>query len=280
MIKFAMEVCDIQRREGRYFVFEQPQGSRAWDLEAVKKMVMRQGVDISTMHQCMYGLKARDTMGEASAYKPTRVLTNHEALAEALSRQCNGMHRHAHLVGKTACTKAAVYPEEMCTEVLKAVAVIKKGIEETQLYGVDREDMCEDDNMEEVTGEGYNDFYYEGIVDSVTGEGLEPTQVKAGCDEALKYMKSMKVWDRVLRSGVRDKIVGSRWVYAKKPNLVSCRLVAQEFAGSEKREDLYAGTPPMAATRYLLSDTVSRGRGAAGRRRKLMVLDVKRAFLN
>ena len=41
------------------------------------------------------------------------------------------MHRHAHLVGKTACTKAAVYPEEMCTEVLKAVAVIKKGIEET-----------------------------------------------------------------------------------------------------------------------------------------------------
>ena len=71
MIKFAMEMCDIQRREGRYFVFEQPQGSRAWDLEAVKKMVMRQGVDISTMHQCMYGLKARDTMGEAPAYKPT-----------------------------------------------------------------------------------------------------------------------------------------------------------------------------------------------------------------
>ena len=93
---------------------------------------------------------------------------------------------------------------------LKAVAVIKKGIEETQLYGVDREDMCEDDDMEEVTGEGYNDFYYEGIVDSVTGEGLEPTQVKAGCDEELKYMKSMKVWDRVLRSGVRDKIIGTR----------------------------------------------------------------------
>ena len=55
--------------------------------------------------------------------------------------------------------------------------------------------------MEEVTDEGNNDFYYEGIVDSVTGEGLESAQVKAGCDEELKHMKSMKVWDRVLRTG-------------------------------------------------------------------------------
>merc|ERR1712127_627023 len=40
------------------------------------------------------------------------------------------------------------------------------------------------------------------------------------------------------------------------------------------------GPNPMEATRHLLSDTVSRGMGAAGRRRKLMVLDVKRAFLH
>ena len=78
-------------------------------------------------------------------------------------------------------------------------------------------------------------------------------------------------------SGQGDR---TRWVYVKKPNQVRCRLVAQEFAGSEKREDLYAGTPPMAATRYLLSDTVSRGRARVRQKRKLMVLDVKRAFLH
>ena len=50
MIEFAMEMCDIQRLEGRYFVFEQPQGSRAWDLEVVKEMVTRQDVQISSMH--------------------------------------------------------------------------------------------------------------------------------------------------------------------------------------------------------------------------------------
>ena len=168
---------------------------------------------------------------------------------------------------------------------LKAVAVIKKGIEETQLYGVDREDMCEDDDVTKqafaaaVPG-GDHDYFYEGLRDSSTGEELDASQVHAGCDEELEYMKQMAVWDRVPRAEVQDKVIGTRWVYVKKPNQVRCRLVAQEFAGSEKREDLYAGTPPMAATRYLLSDTVSRGRAPMKQKRKLMVLDVKRAFLH
>ena len=68
-------------------------------------------------------------------------------------------------------------------------------------------------------------------------------------------------------------------MFAKKGDKVRCRFVAQEFAGSDKREDLYAGTPPLAATRYLISDSVSRGRKNRYRR-KLMVVDVKRAFLH
>ena len=68
MMKFAVEMCDIQRREGRYFIFEQPQGSRAWDLAAVKTMTTKQDAWIATMHQCMYGLKTTDGQGEASAY--------------------------------------------------------------------------------------------------------------------------------------------------------------------------------------------------------------------
>ena len=88
MMKFAVEMCDVQRREGRYFTFEQPQGSRARDLGAVKEMTTRQDVWITTMHQCMYGLKTRDAQGQALAYKPTTIVTNHEALAEALSRKC------------------------------------------------------------------------------------------------------------------------------------------------------------------------------------------------
>ena len=51
--------------------------------------------------------------------------------------------------------------------------------------------------------------------------------------------------------------------------------------GSSLREDLYAGTPPIAATRYLLSNTVSRYRKVGiPPSRKLMVLDIRRAFLH
>ena len=59
IIKFAVERCDIQRREGQCFTFEQPQGSLEWDL-VVEEMAMRQGIQITTMHQCRYGLRARD----------------------------------------------------------------------------------------------------------------------------------------------------------------------------------------------------------------------------
>ena len=93
-------------------------------------------------------------------------------------------------------------------------------------------------------------------------------------------MRKMQVGDRIPRTEVHDKVIGTRWVYTKKPDLVRCRLVAQEFAGSSLSERELYGTPPMAATRYLLSDTVSRGSVARAQRRKLMVLDIKRAFLN
>ena len=103
---------------------------------------------------------------------------------------------------------------------------------------------------------------------STTGEALDPAKVEAGCDEELGFMRDMHVWDKVTREQAHQdpegKVVGTRWVFVKKGDKVRCRHVAQEFAGSDTREDLYAGTPPLAATRYLLSDSVSRGRKTNG----------------
>ena len=59
---------------------------------------------------------------------------------------------------------------------------------------------------------------------------------------------------------------------------VRSRLVAQEFASSEDRDDLFAATPPLSATKMAISDAASRGDFGKGKHR-LMVLDVKRAFL-
>ena len=100
------------------------------------------------------------------------------------------------------------------------------------------------------------------VLDSTTGETLDPIKVQEGCDEEMKFMSQMHVWDRVTRvsaqSDPEGNIVGTRWVFVNKGDKVRCRLVAQEFVGSDKREDLYAGTPPLSATRYLLSNTASR----------------------
>ena len=56
MIRFSMELCRLQHQAGRHFVFEQPQSSRAWNLENVIEMTSREGICKTTFHQCMYGL--------------------------------------------------------------------------------------------------------------------------------------------------------------------------------------------------------------------------------
>ena len=78
---------------------------------------------------------------------------------------------------------------------------------------------------------------------------IDPGKVKDGREEDLGYMRKMHVRDRVPRSeAARDdqgNIVGTGRVYVDKGDKVRCRLVAQEFARSDKRKDLYAGTPPL-----------------------------------
>ena len=117
MIRLSIVICELQHKSGRHFIFEQPQSSRAWSLNEVETMAYHEGVAKTTFHQCMYGLEARDHQGSAPAYKPTSVLTNHPAFVEVLQERCNGGHRHAQLIGKSACTQAACYPPGLCAAV-------------------------------------------------------------------------------------------------------------------------------------------------------------------
>ena len=125
MIRFSIELCELQHKSGRHFIFEQPQSSRAWSLNEVVKMTYRDGVGKTTFHQCMYGLETRDGQGSAPAFKPTSVLTNHSALIEVLQERCNGGHRHAQLIGKSACAQAARYPPGLCSAIVKGIQIIK-----------------------------------------------------------------------------------------------------------------------------------------------------------
>jgi len=121
-----------------------------------------------------------------------------------------------------------------------------------------------------------------GYVDDTTGQLLDPEDVRKARQLEMKIFKDMDVYGYLKRDvAVKDregKLVGVRWVDVQKGEEVRSRLVAQEYAAGSVRDDLFAGTPPSVAMRYILSEIASSGTWGPGRRRA-MVIDVKRAFL-
>ena len=86
--------------------------------------------------------------------------------------------------------------------------------------------------------------------DDLAGETLDEELVKEACREEIEMFRNMEVYEYVERSkavkGPPGKIAGVRWVKVNKGSQeapkVRCRLVAQEFAGGEVRDDLFAGS--------------------------------------
>ena len=133
--------------------------------------------------------------------------------------------------------------------------------------------------MESLHDEGESKWFY---VDDNTGKVLGKKEVEDARRLEMKTFKDIGVYEYVKREiAVKDssgKLVGVRWVDVDKGKEIRSRLVAQEFASEEEREDLFAATPPLAATKFVISDAASKGNGIGGEY-KLMVMDIKRAFL-
>ena len=74
-----------------------------------------------TCEQCMYGLQTWDTTGNmVPAKKPTRFMSNSLDMLGELSQQCNGKHRHQHLMsGRTA--HAASCPLKLLKAILTGI---------------------------------------------------------------------------------------------------------------------------------------------------------------
>ena len=119
-------------------------------------------------------------------------------------------------------------------------------------------------------------------IDDTTGETLDPKRVAKAREEEIDMFKEMKVYVYVTReqapSDPEGKLHGARWVDVMKSSGVRSRLVAQESASSGEGDDLFAGTPPLAATKYVLNDLASRGKNGPGDVR-IMILDITRAIL-
>jgi len=127
------------------------------------------------------------------------------------------------------------------------------------------------------------DLEEEAHYDEITGMVLDPGKVREGRHLEYEKLKARDVYSPVLRSeamtmvkhNLETKFVKTRWVESVKGEAVRCRFVAQEFAGNDARDDLFAGTPPLFAARMVVSIAAT-SRTAM---HSLMALDVGCAFL-
>ena len=276
MVDFAVEMCEVQHKAGRKFVFEHPSTSSVWKLPSLRRLAEMEGMYCVDFDQCMFGQKVvvRDgTTGVAK--KRTRVYTNSATIDHLLNRQCDGSHEHVVLLGGLA-KQAAKYPKEMCDAMIDGILMDTEQVEDALM---NLEGMC--DREEEKYQSG-------GLVgyDDVSGKWLDPKRIQAARQEEMRGFEKQDVYhyvDReIARSDPEGKFVDVRWVDVNKgtesePRARS-RLVAQEYATGPKQDELYAPTPPLAAARLLLSKCASRGRGRP-RDWRVLLMDIKKAFL-
>ena len=109
--------------------------------------------------------------------------------------------------------------------------------------------------------------------------------------EEMEEVRKHEVYVKVPLSECYDKTgappIGTRWVDVNKGDTIHpeyrSRLVAQEIK-TDKREDLFAATPPLEAKKLLMALAVTDGVGfKAGRKKKGMRLDfidVRRAYFH
>ena len=99
-MEFMAKIYRMQVDGCRLFLHENPAHAKSWVLPAIRKLMREAGVEVVEADQCMYGLK---TWGNSRAQlvparKPTKFMTNSQALGKELSRRCSGTHEHQPLL--------------------------------------------------------------------------------------------------------------------------------------------------------------------------------------
>ena len=106
---FAIECYELQISLGGYILHEHPQSATSWHVPEMVEFVAKHNLERLNAHMCCFGLQSSDDGGVGPVKKPTGFITNSKIIRDELSRKCDGLHRHVHLVGGRA-KAAQVYP--------------------------------------------------------------------------------------------------------------------------------------------------------------------------
>jgi hypothetical protein len=265
--EFVASIYKIQIEGGRYILHEQPIGASSWKLKAIVDIGNMEGVEEVVTDQCMFGLTTW-TRGKrrAAARKRTRFLTNAECVADEIQRSCRGEHEHQPLTGGRAGPPQE-YPRELCRAIcrgivkqlkMKSMSVKSVLRLEARVVGRDTEfsDKYHDGEEQEI---GKRMAAWEDL----TGVPLNPKKVMEARQKELEYISDRNVWTVISREVAKRngwKIIKTRWIDINKGDDVEViyrsRLVGKEF-NDRKVDELFAGTPPLEALRYLVHEAAT-----------------------
>ena len=296
-MRFCIELYVMQLDGGRCFIHEHPAGATSWNLPETIQLLMHEEVGVATFDMCQFGMTAKKDGVERPVQKCTRVASNSKEVLKRLRIKCPNKggpgqpHEHIQLEG-TLTKEAQVYPKLFCQTVCEGVAAEKRiralGLETWSL------DEISVAVKEALTDERYGDDpskdLHEGeeeiekltmkAQDDLTGEELDPEEVKKARKEEITYFRNMNVYKKVpLEECLREtgkKPIGIRWVDINKGDRKNInyrsRLVAKEFKDGDKPE-WYAATPPGECLKLLLNKMAAK-KGQV----KLVYADVSRAY--
>ena len=284
-VHFCLSLYREQMEGGRYFLHEHPASATSWRDEKVMRMRDDPRVSCVVGHMCAQEMLAKDAEGIGLVYKPTRWMTNSECVARRVGKRCvneknvdkSSWHRHVHLVGGRAGA-AQVYPKALCTEIVKGLK--DQLIRDGAIGHRDEGTVC---CMEEMVPEEWLDD--RKAWDDISGKELNLKKVVAARQEELGFFDKLEV-GTVADVSECWQVTGKRPISVK---WIDCnrgdeddedyrsRLVARDF--KDETDSMFAATPPLEALKYLISMAASQ-RGSSGKVRKLMFLDVRRAYFN
>ena len=118
------------------------------------------------------------------------------------------------------------------------------------------------------------------FIDDTTGIQLEKTKAIAARRLEIEYFKKMGVYSKVKRE-YWMRTITTRWLDTNKGDELNpnyrARLVAREIK-RDKRDDLFAATPPLESLRMVISICASHQFGTPEQNYLIMTTDVKRAY--
>ena len=118
-------------------------------------------------------------------------------------------------------------------------------------------------------------------IDDIHGQELGKEFVKTARKGEIDGFSSRRVYVVRPRSECTAKglkTVGVRWVDTIKGDRVRSRLVCKDVNKGKRSDEMFAPTPPLLASRWLVSLTASQGLTGAGNKR-LLAIDFTKAFL-